>query len=45
MELLEQPATLILVGIVFIFGGLGVFKLLRRSADSGESGAGQDDES
>ena len=44
MELLEQNVTLVLIGIVFLFGGLGVFKLLRRSADSDESAAGQDEE-
>ena len=30
MDVLEQPAILALMGIVFVFGGLGVFKLLRR---------------
>ena len=29
MDLLDQPATLVLLGIIFLFGGLGVFKLLR----------------
>ena len=44
MELLEQPVTMVLIGIVFLFGGLGVFKLLRRSSRSDEPAAEQDDE-
>ena len=39
MEILEEPATLVLIGIVFLFGGLGVLKLLRptKKPDQDES--------
>ncbi len=47
MELLDQPATMVLLGIIFLFGGLGVFKLLRpssdRSRDQGEQGNRDED--
>ncbi len=36
MDLLDQGVTLALLGIIFLFGGLGVLKLLRQS-DPGSS--------
>ena len=52
MELLDQPATLVLLGVIFLFGGLGVLKLLRppsidnedESASTTESASEQHDE-
>ena len=44
MELIEQPVTLVLLGIIFLFGGLGVLKFLRRSSDSGAGRSGSEDE-
>ena len=44
MELLDQPATLVLLGIIFLFGGLGVLKLLRPpSIDNDEDTASSTD--
>ncbi len=47
MDLLDQPATLVLLGIIFLFGGLGVFKLLRPPSmpNDGKSAAPTDDQS